>query len=193
MSAQGSELAELLALIQSQQRTIDRLSAQIESGSVKLATAPSAPAPNGRARERSRPIDWWSLSGAERQETWWRLSDFVESLVERYSLQLVILPCWWRHRDAVEELTALWEVRKNCFGENAGPKDGMSWRDTFHKSCDRLRGLFGSCRESHLDQDVGMWMMPEGRAEFRRAVLQDGADHSDAVMRSQNERNGDLP
>jgi hypothetical protein len=177
MSARDGEFDQLLALVESQRRTIERLTAHVRKEPVERPVAPPDPASGRPAGKRPRPIDWWTLSGRERQDTWGQLSEFVEALVRRYSLQLVILPCWWRHNEAVEELTALWEVRKICFGENADPRGGTSWLDGFNKSVDRLRGFFGSCREGHLNQDIGVWMTPGGRAEFRKAVIQDAEEH----------------
>lgn len=119
------------------------------------------------------PIDWFRISGAERLAAWRGLADFVEKLVLRYDLALEVLPCWWQHGGAVEELTALWQVRQFTYRDGAEPKEAMYWQDTLYKSRGRLRDIFVSCRDGHVDSIVGDWMSRELRMRFRKAMHDD--------------------
>ncbi|GAA2405178.1 hypothetical protein GCM10010191_11220 [Actinomadura vinacea] len=157
-----NEPHHLLTIIKAQQEAIDRLMALVQER--------KQPEPAKRKERRERPIDWLTISEKERAAAWRGLAAFVESLVFRYGLQMEIQPCWWRHAEAVEELTALWQVRQNAFGENATLGSGMQWQNAFHSSRKRLSTMFGSCRSGHIDSTVTMWMTEDDRKAFDHAV-----------------------
>jgi hypothetical protein len=120
-----------------------------------------------------RPVDWFRVSGPERLAAWQGLALFVEALVYRYNLQLELRPCWWQHGDAVEELTALWHIRQTSYGDDAALGSAMSWQDQFYKSRDRLRDIFVSCRDGHIDATIHTWMRDDMRQAFHHAVRTD--------------------
>ncbi|WP_205728869.1 DUF4913 domain-containing protein [Frankia sp. B2] len=115
-------------------------------------------------------VDWSEISGRDRIDLWERLGGFVEFLVGRYGLAFEIRPCWWRHGEVVEELTALWLARQHLYSDRSVLTAAMSWQDTFHKSRSRLRDMFGSCRDFHVEPIGNDWMTDDNRRDFLVAV-----------------------
>jgi len=119
------------------------------------------------------PIDWSRIAGPERREAWFGLAAFVEVTVRRYNLALELRPCWWQHGEAVEALTALWHVRQFSYREGAKLTDAMAWQDALYKSRGRLRDIFVSCNDGHVDSSVDSWMTNDVAASFTRMVQRD--------------------
>ncbi len=111
-----------------------------------------------------------TLSGNARVKAWNELSSFVEGLVYRYNLQLEILPCWWQHGEAVEELTSLWQARQVAYAQGADPAMGSWWQDLLERSRIRLRGIFSSCRDGHIQSGNPTWMPDQQRQAFQQAI-----------------------
>lgn len=119
---------------------------------------------------RTSPVNWETISGPDRIVAWRELFSFVERIVVRYNLGFEIMPCWWRHGDAVEDLTALWHVRQITYSQDAKLNAAMSWTDVLYKSRDRLRDIFVSCRDHHVDSTVVMWMDNPTREDFESFI-----------------------
>jgi hypothetical protein len=179
MSEEGEDAANierLLAAVQAQQRSIDRL--------VRLVEQRERDAWEAEARQRAsadkpqpeparRPIDWNAVAGRDRLLAWQGLAAFVENLVFQYNLQLQVRPCWWQHQNVVEELTALWHMRQASFGESADLRSAMAWQDSVAKVVDRLVGVFVSCRSGHVEANMTTWMTDSTRHEFLQNVRND--------------------
>lgn len=125
-----------------------------------------------------RPIDWLNISGDDRIMAWRELIEFVEIIVSRYNMHLVIRPCWWQHHEAIEELTALMHIRQVSFSDEAKLNAAMNWQDNFHKSRTRLAAIFVSCREGHVDASFKNWMTQDVRAALERHIIQVSANSS---------------
>ncbi|MGH3545403.1 MAG: DUF4913 domain-containing protein [Mycobacteriales bacterium] len=180
----NAEVERVVGLVQTQQETIDYLVQYIERVEAQLndridtvesspaaAAAPAAPA--GAAPQQASgpdPIDWATISGTDRVKAWNDLSGFVEGLVYRYSLQLEILPCWWMHGEAVEELTSLWQARQVAYAPGSDASMASWWQDLLERSRMRMREIFGSCRDGHIDSSGQRWMTDEGRSALKRAI-----------------------
>ena len=177
MGNSSEEFQQLAAKVDSLQRTVDRILAIVEQSQAQESAKEKAESPpqkeKGEEKRKRGPINWLQLSGDERRATWEGLAAFVEAIVFRYNLQLEIQPCWWQHADAVEELTALWQIRQNVFGERGDPTASYQWQNQLYNSRERLSGLFSSCREGHIDTTLTRWMSDDMRAEFKRAVHAD--------------------
>lgn len=160
------DLAPLLDAIRMQQRSIDRLVHLLEERSAGT---------DDRADEEPRPklVDWFHVSGRERVAAWQGLARFVEAVVFRYNVQGEIRPCWWLHPPAVEELTALWHVRQDMYGADESLGNAMAWQDTFARSRERLRSIFVSCRDRHVDSTHHTWMSDDTRRAFYDAVREE--------------------
>ena len=58
-----------------------------------------------------------TLTAADAEWLWEELRDWVEWLVERYSLDhRIVPPCWFLHGALVDELTALWGAWQVAYG-----------------------------------------------------------------------------
>jgi Domain of unknown function (DUF4913) len=191
VSDQPDDVQQLLAAVQAQQRAIEGLMLRLEKadptaavrdatkdGATKDgATKDDATAKAGNdTAERQRPIDWDRISGYERQQAWEKLAAFVEAMVHRHVLASVVMPCWWRHPDAVQNLTALWHIHEETYGDEGKPEAAMSYLDNLYKVLDRLRHIFMSCREEHIAPVTPKWQTDAGRREFREMVRADSSD-----------------
>lgn len=185
MSDEASEIQRLIAAVEAQQQSIRLLVDALRESRGQPAEEPAPETKDDEKDEKDdekdekdekdedekdKPVDWLTVTGAERFAAWQGLAMFVETLVFRYNLQMDIRPCWWRHPGAVEELTALWHTRVASYGEDTNLKAAMSWQDTMHRSRDRLRPMFVSCRDEHIDAAARSWMTDDVRREFYRAV-----------------------
>jgi len=61
-------------------------------------------------------------------------------------------------------------MRQNAYSDPGKLTAAMSWQDTFHKSRSRLRDMFGSCRDMHIEPSVEIWISEEQRRDFLEAV-----------------------
>lgn len=185
---EDEDIARLVSLIQTQQETIDYLVQYIERVEAQLndridaaeqsgfggGGGPGGGAPaggrGGGPASTPTPIDWSAISGPTRLKAWHDLSAFTEGVVQRFSLQLEVLPCWWQHGDGVEELTALWQARNVAFAPNADASMGTWWLDVLERTRMRLRAIFSSCRDGHVPVQHAEWTTEEMRAAFDSAV-----------------------
>ncbi|MGH3429632.1 MAG: DUF4913 domain-containing protein [Mycobacteriales bacterium] len=179
------EVDRLVGLVQTQQETIDYLVQYIERVEAQLndridtietsgGAAPAADAGGGGGQQQQAagpdPIDWATISGQARIKAWQDLAGFVEGLVVRYSLQLEILPCWWMHGEAIEELTSLWQARQVAYAAGSDASMASWWQDLLERSRMRMREIFGSCRDGHIDSSGQRWMTDENRSALARAI-----------------------
>jgi hypothetical protein len=162
------DLRQLLAVIETQQRSIERLVRLVEQRE-EARSAVEVPADD----KRRRPVDWSQISGRQRLLAWQGLAGFVEDLVHRYKLQLAVRACWWQHGDAIDELTALWHIRQVSFGEDADLTSPMRWQETVEDSVDRVRGMLNACGQEHVDVVMPTWMTEANREAFYQAVRED--------------------
>ncbi len=180
-AAHDAEIERVVGLVQTQQETIDylvqyieRVEAQLNDRIDTVETSGAAPAdPGGGTPQQAAgpdPIDWASISGQDRIKAWNDLSTFTEGLVYRYSLQLEILPCWWMHGEAVEELTSLWQARQVAYSPGSDASMASWWQDLLERSRMRMREIFGSCRDGHIDSSGQRWMTDENRSALARAI-----------------------
>ena len=191
----NEEVERLVGLVQTQQETIDYLVQYIERVEVQLndridtlessggpapAAAPPPPPggggdPGGGQQQPAGPdpIDWATISGEKRVQAWNDLSRFTEGLVYRYSLQLEILPCWWMHGEAVEELTSLWQARQVAYAPGSDASMASWWQDLLERSRMRMREIFGSCRDGHIDASGQRWMTDANRAALQQAIAEE--------------------
>ncbi|MGI8646994.1 MAG: hypothetical protein DLM55_08440 [Acidimicrobiales bacterium] len=185
-AAQDAEIERVIGLVQTQQETIDylvqyieRVEAQLNDRIDTVESAPSAAAAPTDAGAPAQPaagpdpIDWASISGPARIKAWNDLSRFTEGLVFRYSLQLEILPCWWMHGEAVEELTSLWQARQVAYAPGSDASMASWWQDLLERSRMRMREIFGSCRDGHIDSSGQRWMTDENRSALARAIQEE--------------------
>ena len=168
-------LQAILDAIQAQQRSIDRLVEALQLAALDKLTLDGV---EPETKPAVKLINWMEINGEERLVAWHGLVSFVHTIVEHYGLQLTIRPCWWQHVDAVEELTALWLFHQQCNADPANLGAAMNWRDTFARCRDRLREMFVSCRDAHVDARLGgTWMTEDVRQELGRAILADVSAH----------------
>lgn len=178
---EDDDISRLVNLVQTQQETIDYLVQYIERVEAQLNDRIDALEQAGvgaggggggapAAGQAPTPIDWSTLSGPKRLKAWHDLSNFTEGVVYRFNIQLEVLPCWWQHGEAVEELTALWQARLVAFAPNADASMASWWQDLLERSRMRLRGIFSSCRDGHIESKHATWMTDQMREVFRQAV-----------------------
>ena len=178
MNDLAEEVRRLLTVVVAQQRSIQQLTELLarrsppEPGRPDGSAATARPGrpvePDGFLR---RPIDWNMISGRERLAAWEGLAAFVEDFVLRYSLQFEVLACWWRHKDAVELLTAMWQVYQTSYDQDGtDPNAAMTWLNHYYTNANRLKGIFVSCREEHVDATPKVWMTPEIRRDFLQSI-----------------------
>ncbi len=163
---------ELVGTVAAQRRAIERLTEQLAlSNKPDGQEKPDKPDEPATPELLPRaPIDWGGLTGERRRDTWLGLAAFVERIVFRHSLHFDVMPCWWQHRDAVELLGALWQVHEVTHTAGANLNSSLQWINTVMNNLGRLRGIFQSCRDGHLDTTPRAWMPDRVRAEFQRMV-----------------------
>lgn len=154
----------LVTAVTEQQRTIRELQDVVAAQLTAKAAAPTEPAPEPDGKPT--PVDWDTLTGQRRWDTWLALASFVETIVIQHELHFDVMPCWWRHRDAVQLLTALWQVHQVSSAADAGMNGRMSWLDTLGRNIPNFKGIFKSCRDGHLDTTPHVWMPDQVRDEF---------------------------
>lgn len=187
MGNESAELQRLIAIVGAQQQSIERLVRLVEKGRSTADDGSAKSAENDDKGEKEkekekekkpRSVDWLTVTGRERLLAWQGLAQFVEALVFRFNMQLVVRPCWWMHPEAVEELTAIWHTHQETHSDDAGLQGAMSWVDAMHKSIERLRSMFQPCRERHVDAQMSarVWMTDAIRAEFYETVRRDVTD-----------------
>ena len=74
------------------------------------------------------PVHWPSLTETERIQGFADLREWVEQLVDRFAIEIrVIPPCWYRHNGMVEALSALRDHERACYAETASPTGAVDW------------------------------------------------------------------
>ena len=74
------------------------------------------------------PVHWPSLTEAERPQAFAELRDWVEQLVDRFTIEIrVIPPCWHRHNGMVEALSALRDHERMSFADRGSPTGAVDW------------------------------------------------------------------
>ncbi|MEO8185599.1 MAG: hypothetical protein ABI895_42890, partial [Deltaproteobacteria bacterium] len=87
------------------------------------------------------PTHWPSLLPEDAPQAWADLREWVERLVDRFSLETrVVPPCWYRHNTLVEALSALHDHERICFAPGASPTAALGWframREIEHRLCE---------------------------------------------------------
>ena len=74
------------------------------------------------------PVHWPSLTATERLQAFADLREWVEQFVDRFAIEIrVIPPCWDRHNGVVEALSALRDHERACYAETASPTAAVDW------------------------------------------------------------------
>ena len=74
------------------------------------------------------PVHWPSLTETERPRAFADLRDWVEQFVDRFAIEVrVIPPCWYRHNGMVEALSALRDHERMSFSEHGSPTGAVDW------------------------------------------------------------------
>jgi hypothetical protein len=74
------------------------------------------------------PLHWPSLGETEELQALGDLREWVETLVDRFAIEVrVIPPCWDRHTGMVEALSALRDHERGCYAETASPAAAVDW------------------------------------------------------------------
>jgi len=77
---------------------------------------------------RARPIHWPSLTETERPQAFADLREWVEPLVDRFAIEIrVIPPCWYRHNGMVEALSALRNHERMSFSDHGSAYGRRDW------------------------------------------------------------------
>ena len=88
------------------------------------------------------PVHWPSLTETERVQAFGDLRERVEQLVDRFAIEIrVIPPCWYRHNGMVEALSALRDHERMSFSEHGSPTGAVDWFRAFREVELRLMDL----------------------------------------------------
>jgi hypothetical protein len=80
------------------------------------------------------PVHWPSLTETELLQAFADLRDWVEQLVDRFAIEVrVIPPRWYRHNGMVEALSALRDHERMSFSEHGSPTDAVDWFRAFRE------------------------------------------------------------
>lgn len=80
-----------------------------------------------------------TLNATDAERLWADLRDWVEWLVERYSLDhRTVPPCWFLHGALVDELTALWGAWQVAYWPMGSAADPANWMQVFANTRARL-------------------------------------------------------
>jgi hypothetical protein len=114
------------------------------------------------------PTHWPSLLPDDAPAAWADLLAWVESLVDRFALDIrVVPPCWYQHNTLVEALSALRDLERICFDPNASPSSAVDWfrglREIEHRMSQACARTQCSVNEHRRDPprawvtDQGLW------------------------------------
>lgn len=74
------------------------------------------------------PTYWPSLTPTQAERAWDDLRDWVEQLVDRFSLDpRIVPPCWFRHNAMVEALVALRDHEQASYAPSATKTQAIDW------------------------------------------------------------------
>jgi hypothetical protein len=84
------------------------------------------------------PTHWPTLPAWDAANSWAELRDWVEDLVDRFSLDTrAVPPCWYRHNAHVEALSALQDYERMAFHPTAAASGAVDFlhalRDVEHR------------------------------------------------------------
>ena len=81
-----------------------------------------------RTRPDTGPLHVPSLTAEERDLLMPELVDWVDRLIDRFTIDArTIPPCWGRHNAHVEALAALRDYERGSFAGDADPRSGVDW------------------------------------------------------------------
>jgi hypothetical protein len=106
---------------------------------------------SGRAGRESA---WHTLTSRETGHAWDALTEWVDWLLDRYSLDDTIPVCWYRHGAMTDELDALRGAWVAAYLDpNAKPIDAAFWHDLLDRTLTRLRSWdrYGCSSGTHHD------------------------------------------
>ena len=107
------------------------------------------------------PIHWPSLTETERQRAFGDLREWVEQFVNRFAIEIrVIPPCWYQHNGMVEALSALRDHERMSFSDHGSPTGAVDWFRAFREIEVRLMDLAARTQcsvQEHRDDAARAW------------------------------------
>jgi len=130
------------------------------------------------------PTHWPSLLPGEARQAWADLRDWVEHLVDRFSLETrAVPPCWYLHNTLVEALSALRDHERISFAPSASPTAAVDWfralREIEHRLTETSARTQCSVNEHRLDPARSWRTDP---AEWQTFVDDDTDDREQQVI-----------
>jgi hypothetical protein len=132
--------------------------------------------------EFPRPVDWSTLTAAERRTELCRLRPWVAELVRIWPVSRdVVPPCWYRHESLIRVLSALRDAYLTAFHATQAASAAADWMQVWDATEERLRRWVSrsGCKsgEHHPDR-IQRWVTdPDAAtaaaAEFDRFVEDD--------------------
>lgn len=84
--------------------------------------------------QTASPTHWPSIPPEELPQAWGELREWVETLVERFALDVrTVPPCWEQHNTMVEALSALRDHERGSYTEKASPTAAVDWFRAFRE------------------------------------------------------------
>jgi hypothetical protein len=132
--------------------------------------------------EFPRPVDWSTLSAAERRTELRRLWPWVSELVRCWPVSRdVVPPCWYRHESLIRILSALRDAYLTAYHATQAASAAADWMQVWDAAEDRLRRWVSraGCKSSeHHPDRIQRWVTdPEEAAatvtEFEGFVAAD--------------------
>jgi hypothetical protein len=113
--------------------------------------------------ELDSPVHWPSLTGPERDRRMDQLLEWVDQLVDRFTLDTrVVPPCWRRHNAMVETLSALRDHERASYHQTAPPTAAVDWLRALRDVESLLRSIAGQTQcttqthRSQIRRDIRM-------------------------------------
>jgi hypothetical protein len=136
------------------------------------------------------PLDWRQVSAAESRAHWQALREWVQWLVQRYSLDArVVPPCWYLHPQLVDLLTALRDQHRGAFHHLAPLGSAASWHQNRWQFETRLRDCVsqtGCSRDTHRDDPAIDW--PQDTQRWNQHLDRDAAERAEREERAERDR-----
>ena len=112
--------------------------------------------------EFPRPVDWTSLSAAERRTELRRLWPWVIELVRTWPVSRdVVPPCWYRHESLIRILSALRDAYLTAFHATQAASAAADWMQVWDATEERLRRWVAraGCKSSeHHPDRIQRWV-----------------------------------
>lgn len=138
---------------------------------------PLAAGPAGDPRLHGAHL-WHTLTAEQAAVAWTTLTEWVDWLIDRYSLDEAVPECWYRHGAIVDELDALRAAWAAAYLDaRARPTDAAYWLDLFERTLSRLPtwDRYGCAAGTHRD-DVTTTAADPASCVEREIFLRDDID-----------------